>query len=42
MAVIDDGSDRPLLLVLDQKDWKTKTKSDGDEGEEEDYGWEES
>lgn len=42
MAVTDDGDERPLLLVLGEKDWKTKTKSDGDEGEEEDFGWEES
>lgn len=41
VAVTDDGRDIPLLLVLGTKDWKTKTKSDGDEGEEEDFGWEE-
>ncbi len=40
VAVTDDGRDVPLLLVSG-KDWKTKTKSDGDEGEEEDFGWEE-
>jgi len=41
VAVTDDGSERPLLLVSG-KEWKTKAKSDGDEGEEEDYDWEES
>lgn len=40
VAVTDDGTDRPFVLVSD-KDWRTKTKSDGDEGEEEDYDWEE-
>jgi len=40
VAVTDDGRDVPLLLVSG-KDWKTKAKSDGDEGEEEDFGWEE-
>ena len=40
VAVTDDDRGVPLLLVSG-KDWKTKTKSDGDEGEEEDFGWEE-
>lgn len=40
VAVTDDGCGVPLLLVSG-KDWRTKAKSDGDEGEEEDYGWEE-
>lgn len=41
VAVTDDGTERPLLQVAG-KDWKTKAKSDGDEGEEEDYDWEEA
>lgn len=41
VAVTDDGTGRPLLLVSG-KDWKTKAKSDGDEGEEETYDWEET
>lgn len=38
LAVGDDG--RPLVETM-KKDWKTKANSDGDEGPEEDYGWEE-
>lgn len=38
MAV--DGSGRPLIETMG-KDWKTKASSDGDEGPEETYGWEE-
>jgi putative ATP-grasp target RiPP len=41
VAVTDDDRDIPLLIAIGNKDWKTKAKSDGDEGEEEDYGWEE-
>ncbi|MGH3692665.1 MAG: putative ATP-grasp-modified RiPP [Pseudonocardiaceae bacterium] len=44
VAVDDDG--RPLIEQMgweeDQgKEWETKTDSDGDEGPEENYGWEE-
>ncbi|HEU0086039.1 MAG TPA: putative ATP-grasp-modified RiPP [Pseudonocardiaceae bacterium] len=44
VAVDDEG--RPLIERMgweeDQcKEWATKTDSDGDEGPEEDYGWEE-
>lgn len=38
VAVGRDG--RPLTVTMG-KDWKTKGNSDGDEGPEEDYGWEE-
>jgi putative ATP-grasp target RiPP len=34
-----DENGRPLITV--KKDWKTKAQSDGDEGPEEDWGWEE-
>ncbi|MFE3171382.1 putative ATP-grasp-modified RiPP [Amycolatopsis sp. NPDC059090] len=36
-----DGQDRPLVETLG-KDWKTKSSTDGDEGPEENWGWEES
>ena len=35
-----DRQGRPLAETMG-KDWKTKGTSDGDEGPEEDYGWEE-
>lgn len=35
-----DRKGRPLAETMG-KDWKTKANSDGDEGPEEDYGWEE-
>jgi putative ATP-grasp target RiPP len=35
-----DRAGRPLAETMG-KDWKTKGTSDGDEGPEEDYGWEE-
>lgn len=35
------GRDGLPLAVTMGKDWKTKATSDGDEGPEEDYGWEE-
>ena len=38
VAVGDDG--QPLVETM-KKDWKTKAASDGDEGPEETYGWEE-
>ncbi len=41
IAVAPDGSDVPLIESMG-KQWATKGKSDGDEGEEEDWGWEES
>lgn len=37
ISVDDDG--RPV--ITSKKDWLTKAQSDGDEGKEEDYGWEE-
>lgn len=40
IAVAPDGSDVPLIKSMG-KQWRTKGKSDGDEGEEEDWGWEE-
>ncbi len=41
IAVAPDGSDVPLIESMG-KQWRTKAKSNGDEGEEEDWGWEES
>lgn len=38
VAVDADG--RPLIETMG-KEWKTKSSSDGDEGPEENYGWEE-
>jgi len=38
VAVDTDG--RPLIETMG-KEWKTKSSSDGDEGPEENYGWEE-
>lgn len=35
-----DPAGRPLIETMG-KQWKTKANSDGDEGPEEDYGWEE-
>lgn len=35
-----DTEGRPLIATMG-KQWKTKANSDGDEGPEEDYGWEE-
>lgn len=35
-----DGSGRPLLETMG-KDWRTKGSSDGEEGPEEHYDWEE-
>lgn len=35
-----DSSGRPLIETMD-KDWLTKRHSDGDEGSEEEYDWEE-
>ncbi|MGI8308793.1 putative ATP-grasp-modified RiPP [Saccharopolyspora hattusasensis] len=40
VAVDVDGSGVPLVERMD-KDWKTKASSDGDEGPEEHYDWEE-
>lgn len=39
VAVDSDG--RPLIETMG-KDWKTKASTDGDEGPEEAWGWEES
>lgn len=39
VAVDDEG--RPLIETLG-KDWKTKSSTDGDEGPEENWGWEEA
>jgi putative ATP-grasp target RiPP len=39
VAVDEQG--RPLVETMG-KDWKTKSSSDGDEGPEENWGWEES
>lgn len=39
VAVDDQG--RPLVETMG-KDWKTKSSTDGDEGPEENWGWEES
>jgi putative ATP-grasp target RiPP len=36
-----DAEGRPLIETMG-KEWKTKAQSDGDEGSEEDWGWEES
>lgn len=36
-----DETGVPLVVTMG-KDWRTKTTTDGDEGPEEDYGWEES
>lgn len=38
VAVGDDG--RPLIETMG-KDWKSKSATDGDEGPEENWGWEE-
>lgn len=38
LATGDDG--RPLVETM-KKEWKTKSSPDGDEGPEEDWGWEE-
>jgi putative ATP-grasp target RiPP len=38
LAIGDDG--RPLAETM-KKEWKTKSSTDGDEGPEEDWGWEE-
>ncbi|RKT85587.1 putative ATP-grasp target RiPP [Saccharopolyspora antimicrobica] len=40
VAIDPDGSGVPLVERMD-KDWKTKGSSDGDEGPEEHYDWEE-
>lgn len=41
MATDPDG--RPLIEMAKKgKEWKTKAQSDGDEGPEEDWGWEEN
>ncbi len=37
ISVDEDGQP----VITSKKDWLTKTQSDGDEGKEEDYGWEE-
>lgn len=39
VAVDDQG--RPLVETMG-KDWRTKASTDGDEGPEENWGWEES
>jgi putative ATP-grasp target RiPP len=39
LAVDVDG--RPLVETKKKKEWKTKSSTDGDEGPEEDWGWEE-
>lgn len=39
IAVTDDGTERPLLVS--DKDWLTKAGSDGQDGDEEHYDWEE-
>jgi putative ATP-grasp target RiPP len=39
VAVDDDG--RPLIETMG-KEWKSKSSKDGDEGPEENWGWEES
>lgn len=39
VAVDEQG--RPLVETMG-KDWKTKSSTDGDEGPEENWGWEES
>jgi putative ATP-grasp target RiPP len=36
-----DQQGRPLVETMG-KDWKTKSSTDGDEGPEENWGWEES
>ncbi|MGH3517908.1 MAG: putative ATP-grasp-modified RiPP [Haloechinothrix sp.] len=36
-----DSESRPLVETMG-KDWKTKSSTDGDEGPEENWGWEES
>jgi hypothetical protein len=36
-----DAEGCPLIETMG-KEWKTKAQSDGDEGPEEDWGWEES
>lgn len=41
IAVAPDGSGVPLIESMG-KQWRTKMKTDGDEGEEENFGWEES
>lgn len=38
LAVGDDGE--PLVETM-KKEWKTKSSTDGDEGPEENWGWEE-
>lgn len=38
LAIGDDG--KPLVETM-KKEWKTKSSTDGDEGPEEDWGWEE-
>lgn len=39
--VLADEHGRPLVETMG-KDWKTKSSTDGDEGPEENWGWEES
>ena len=46
LQVAVDDAGRPLVERMDReedqgKEWATKTDSDGDEGPEEDYDWEE-
>jgi putative ATP-grasp target RiPP len=41
LQVAVDGRGRPLIETMG-KDWKTKSSTDGDEGPEENWGWEES
>jgi putative ATP-grasp target RiPP len=40
LQVAVDAQGRPLIETM-SKDWKTKASSDGDEGPEEHYDWEE-
>jgi putative ATP-grasp target RiPP len=46
LQIAVDDAGQPLVERMDReedqgKEWATKTDSDGDEGPEEDYGWEE-
>lgn len=41
LQVAVDEHGRPLIETLGKKDWKTKASTDGDEGPEENWGWEE-
>lgn len=41
LQVAVDADGRPLIETSGKKDWKTKGSTDGDEGPEENWGWEE-